>query len=97
MSEGDNNRNIKDLLDSFIRRSAFKEGLDAERVRKAWFRLFDRNIASFTLSVDYKEGVLKVKLSSAALREELSRNKKSILDNLNQALGEILVHEIRFL
>ncbi len=95
--EHDDNKNIKDLLDAFIRRSAFKDNLDGERVRKAWFRLFDKNIASYTMSLDFKEGVLKVRLSSAPLREELSRNKKSLIEHLNRALGDILVHEIRFL
>lgn len=91
------NKNIKDLLEAFIRRSSFKSQLDAERISKTWYALFDKNIAGFTQSLSFKEGILYVRLHSAPLREELSRNKKSIIQHINEALAEPLVEDIRFL
>lgn len=93
----DPNRNIKDLLSEFRQNGKFKSKLDGQAVKDAWQELYSKNIAPFTLDIHFKEGELTIKLSSAPLREELSRDKKRIIDNLNQHIGHQLVKTLKLL
>ncbi len=93
----DPNRNIKDLLNDFLKNAKFKPKLDGQAVKDAWMELFGENIARYTLDIRFKNGELRVKLSSASLREELMRGRDQIIDNLNRHLGRKLVRRLKLL
>ncbi len=93
----DPNRNIKELLDEFVKNAKFKPKLDGQAVKDAWNELFGENIAKYTLEIRFKNGELRVKLSSASLREELMRGRDQIIDNLNRHLGRKLVRSLKLL
>ncbi len=93
----DPNRNIKELLDEFVKNAKFKPKLDGQAVKDAWNELFGENIAKYTLEIRFKNGELRVKLSSASLREELMRGRDQIIDNLNRQLGRKLVRSLKLL
>ncbi len=93
----DPNRNIKDLLNEFLKNAKFKPKLDGQAVKDAWSELFGENIANYTLDIRFKDGELQVKLSSASLREELMRGREQIIENLNRYLGRPLVTGLKLL
>jgi predicted nucleic acid-binding Zn ribbon protein len=96
MSDGAN-KNIKDLLEAFLRQSTFKKKLDQERIRELWQSLYGHNIAAYTQSLKLRDGILTVRLTSAPLRDELVRNRREIIRRLNEELGEEVITEIKFL
>jgi len=93
----DPNRNIKDLLNEFLQNAKFKPKLDGQAVKDAWMELFGENIAPYTLDIRFKDGELRVRLSSASLREELMRGREQIVENLNRHLGRELVRTLKLL
>ena len=75
-----------------------KYGL-AERYRKvsvlaSWEKLMGKTIASRTERVYIRERKLYIRLTSAALRQELSYAKDKILHLVNQEAGQVIVDEV---
>jgi len=97
MTHDDDMRNIKDILNDFLRSSKLDKKLLPVRVKAAWNELMKHSVAPYTSKIDFKHGVLTIRLTSATLREELFREKQKIIDLMNGHLGENIIQDIRFL
>ncbi|MBK9582935.1 MAG: DUF721 domain-containing protein [Saprospiraceae bacterium] len=51
-------------------------------------------ISGYTSKLYFKDGLLKIYLTSAPLKKELSMSKPKIIENLNAALGTNLIKEV---
>ncbi len=65
-------------------------------VRDAYSRLVGDLIMKLTWEINFDKGVLRVKLASAALRQELTLRRESLQQKLNEALGRNAVKQIVF-
>ena len=54
-------------------------------------------ISQLTTNVHFAEGVLTVRLASAALKQELMYRRSSLVDKINETLGSPAVKKIVFL
>ncbi len=95
----DNNTfNLKQALDMLLRRDGkLKKQLTEAQVKRLWAEMMDNTVAPYTSKISFKNGRLKIWLTSAALREELNRGKNLIRKNMNEKIGEELIKEIIFL
>lgn len=82
---------IGDFLKDYITNSRFlKSGLDKVQVRDAWYEVMG-NTGKYTTDIHLDRQTLYVKLSSAALRQELDYGKEKIRQMLNEELGRELI------
>ncbi|MCR5822422.1 MAG: DUF721 domain-containing protein [Bacteroidales bacterium] len=65
-------------------------------VRDAYSRLVGDLIMKLTWEINFDKGVLRVKLASAALRQELTLRRESLQQKLNETLGRNAVKQIVF-
>ena len=63
-------------------------------VKKAWFELMNNGVANYTTDVSLRKKTLYIKLSSPALKEELSYGKEKLIKLINERLKENVVEKI---
>lgn len=90
------NSNLKlgEALQEFIKENRLQKGIDKVDARSAWEKLMGNGVNNYTTSVELKNEVLYVSLSSSVLRQELSMGKSKIIAMLNEELGKDLIKKM---
>lgn len=86
--------NLGDALKEFIKENRLQKGMDKVDARAAWIKLMGNGVNNYTTSVELKNDILFVSLSSSVLRQELSLGKSKIIAMLNEELGKELIKKI---
>jgi len=96
MEQDKNMQHIKKIIDNLRKERKLKKGLEKAQIKKLWGELMNETIDKYTSNITYENGILKVFLTSSALREELNRGKYKIIDLLNSHLGDSVIKKIIF-
>ena len=89
-----NNLELKNLINAFLKENKLEKGLLNIEVKKAWFELMNNGVANYTTDVSLRKKTLYIKLSSPALKEELSYGKEKLIKLINERLKENVVEKI---
>ena len=89
-----NNTEIKNLLNIFLKKNNLEKGLLDLEVKKVWHELMENGVSNYTSDVSLKNKTLYIKLSSPALREELSYGKQKLIKLINERFKKPIVHKI---
>ena len=89
-----NNIELKNLINTFLKKNKLDKGLLNIEVKKAWFDLMNNGVANYTSDVSLRNKTLYIKLSSAALKEELSYGKEKLIKLINEKLEDDIVEKI---
>ena len=89
-----NNLELKNLINTFLKENKLEMGLLNIEVKKAWFELMNNGVANYTTEVSLRKKTLYIKLSSPALKEELSYGKEKLIKLINERLKENVVEKI---
>lgn len=88
---------IGSILVQFMRENGLEKPLLEKRVVEQWPVLMGETVARLTRSVEIKDGVLFVRLSSAALRAHLFEIRFDLVKKLNDAVGNDVIRDVRLL
>ncbi len=83
------------LLNEVLQKNNLQKGIDRIAVKEAWEEIMGSGVMSYTRSVDFKDGVLSVQLTSSVLREELNFGKEKIATMLNDRLNKTLIKTVK--
>ena len=83
---------LTDLVDML----GFEEKLSEQRTLSQWTETVGEKIAKETKPTSMLNGILKVKVSTPAWRQELIFLKENIRRKLNKELGKKVVSDIKF-
>ncbi len=86
---------LKEILPQMLQENKLDKGIEKLSVKETWEEVMGAGIMSYTEQIDLKNGNLRVKLSSSALREELSYGKEKIVQMMNEALKKVIVKEVK--
>ena len=89
-----NNNEIKNLLDIFLKKNNLEKGLLDIEVKRAWHELMENGVSNYTTDVSLKNKTLYIKLSSPALKEELSYGKEKLMNLINERFKKKIVQKI---
>ena len=89
-----NNNEIKNLLDIFLKKNNLEKGLLDLEVKRAWHELMKNGVSNYTTDVSLKNKTLYIKLSSPALKEELSYGKEKLMKLINERFKKKIVQKI---
>lgn len=78
-----------------LEENRLKRGMDQIQVQETWANVMGPGIANYTQEVRLKDGILVVKLSSSALRQELEYGKEKILRMMDESLADVRIVGIR--
>ena len=82
---------IKELLKNYDITSKFNEA----HVITSWDKLMGPSVTKFTVKIEVEKRILFVKLSNAALKQELSYARQKIKKMLNDEVGEEVLLDVR--
>ena len=94
MSRKNNENSLGEAIEMLLKAYGLEEGYYAAAVTTHWENLMGPAIARRTQSIKIKNGVLIVKIESAALRQELSYGKEKIVQQINQKLGVRIIKSV---
>lgn len=82
---------IKELLKNYDITSKFNEA----HVITSWDKLMGPSVTKYTVKIEVDKRILFVKLSNAALKQELSYARQKIKKMLNDEVGEEVLIDVR--
>ena len=77
------NSDLKELINIFLEKNNLKEGVTNVDISNAWFKMMKNGVANYTQEVKLRNKILYIKLSSPALKQELSYGKQKLIDMIN--------------
>jgi len=86
---------IKDIMQDVLQENKLQKGIDLVAIKEAWVEVMGKGVNSYTKDIQYKNGILIVKLTSSVLREELSYGKEKIIHLLNEKLNKTLIKSVK--
>lgn len=85
---------IKELLASFLEASPFQRQLTSARLRTVWQEAMPKAVCERTEKLYVHKGKIVLKLTSAALRQELHCSKDKILTLFQEAMPNSVFQEV---
>lgn len=88
---------IGDLLTDYLRETGLEKPLLERQVVELWPEVMGSMVARLTRSVELKNGILTVRISSAALKAQLFECRHQLVDKLNNAVGAQVIDNVKLL
>ena len=95
MNKKKNPVRVKNVINKSIRSFGDTTLLEL-RIKDAWKNVMGKNVNTYTTNIILNEEIIFVKLSSAALKNELVYRSDTIIKLLNKELGQKKIKEIKF-
>lgn len=92
-----NARCIGDLLVEFMHESGLDKTYYERDLIRRWPEVVSPMAAQLTKRLEIKDGVLYAYIHSAALKAQLFSLRFELVEQLNQAVGAKVIHDIRLL
>ena len=88
---------MTDALVSYLRESGLEQSVLEVQVEEVWPQVMGDIVTKLTRSVEVKDGMLIVRVSSAALKTQLFENRFELVRKLNEAVGAEVIKDCRIL
>ncbi|MCR5050179.1 MAG: DUF721 domain-containing protein [Paludibacteraceae bacterium] len=92
-----NSLSIGDALVQCLRESGLEKTLLEVQVEEAWPKVMGDVVTGLTRSVEVTNGMLIVRVNSAALKAQLFENRFELVRKLNEAVGAPVISDCRIL
>ena len=90
-------QSMKEIMNDLLQHNNLQKGIDQIAVKEAWLEVMGQGVMSYTDAIELKKDILTVRLSSAALREELNYGKEKIIKMINENLNKTVINKIKLL
>lgn len=97
MSISANSLSITDALMDFLRESGLEQTVMDRQIEEVWPQVMGETVQQLTRSVEVKDGMLYVRVNSAALKAQLFENRFELVRKLNEAVGAPAIRDCRIL
>lgn len=88
-------KSISDLLNMYLRREGLETPLLQKRAIDAWDNIMGAMITRYTGEKFIKNQTLYVKITNPALRQDLSMMRTRIVQRINQAVGSLVITDVK--
>ena len=87
---------IKDILSDYMKGSNLREINTTINLEQTWYAVVGKTIFKNTEIIHFKKGILTIKSSNPIWRNELSLQKKDLIDKINNTEKNFNIKEIIF-
>lgn len=92
-----NSLSIADVLNIYLRETGLEKTVLEDKVVALWPEIMGDTIARLTRSVEVRNGMLIVHISSAALKAQLFECRFELVKKINDAVGGNAIRDVRIL
>ncbi len=85
---------LQEAMQQFLRSSRLKTGIQAAQITEVWEQLMGKTISKYTDEIKIVGNTLYIHSTVAPLKNELLYQKETIIQRVNEALGEKVVKEV---
>ena len=85
---------IGDALRDFLNKSKLKSGIRAVQIESIWEEIMGKTIARYTEKIQIIDKTLFIYTAVGPLKQELLYQKPKIIERVNEALQEQVIHEV---
>lgn len=85
---------LGDAMRQYLKHSPFRNQMNEVRIQALWEKEMGQTIARYTRSIRLINRQLIIYTDVAPLKQELSYSKETILQRMNEALGEKLIDKV---
>ena len=82
---------------AYIRESGLEQSVLDVQIEEVWPKVMGETVRKLTRSVEVRDGVLYVRVNSAALKTQLFENRFELIRKLNEAVGAPALKDCRIL
>ncbi|MBR5678641.1 MAG: DUF721 domain-containing protein [Paludibacteraceae bacterium] len=93
----DSSVSITDALVAYLRESGLEQSVMEVQMEELWPQVMGDVVTRLTRSVEVKDGMLIVRVKSAALKTQLFENRFELVRKLNEAAGAEVIKDCRIL
>ena len=86
--------NFGDAMKQFVHKSRLKTGLQSHQLTEVWEQMMGKTVARYTDKLELVNHTLFIRTAIAPLRSELMYQKETIVQRVNEVLGEGTVKEV---
>ena len=90
-------QSISDALVSYLRESGLEQSVLDVQIEEVWPQVMGDVVTRLTRSVEVRDGVLYVRVNSAALKTQLFENRFEMVRKLNESVGAKAIRDCRIL
>lgn len=83
-----------DAIRKFLEKSRLKGGVQALQIEEAWEQIMGKTIARYTDKIKIVGDTLFISTATAPLKQELIFQKEKIIQRVNEALGQKVIHKL---
>ena len=95
--KSESSSSLTDALVSYLRESGLEQSVLEVQVEEVWPQVMGDIVTKLTRSVEVKDGMLIVRVNSAALKTQLFENRFELVRKLNEAVGAEVIKDCRIL
>ncbi|MBR7153778.1 MAG: DUF721 domain-containing protein [Paludibacteraceae bacterium] len=88
---------IGDALITYLRENGLEQSVLDVQIEEVWPKVMGDVVNQLTRKVEVKDGVLYVRVNSAALKTQLFENRFELVRKLNEAVGANAIRDCRIL
>jgi predicted nucleic acid-binding Zn ribbon protein len=85
---------VGELVDDLFRDPVIRRNIAQGRLPETWAKVAGPMVASCTDGVEFRSGILTVRISSSVVRHEAFMRRTQLRDAVNLASGHVLVREL---
>lgn len=94
---GDWSMEIGDAIIQYLRENGLEQSVLDVQIEEVWPQVMGDVVNRLTRSVEVRDGVLYVRVNSAALKTQLFENRFELVRKLNEAVGARAIKDCRIL
>jgi len=90
-------QHIGGALKKLIKTAGLEKGIAQQKALEIWSETVGETVSKNTEPTSIEHGILSIKTTTSAWRQELMFQKKQIIKKLNKKLNKKLIKDIRFI
>lgn len=86
--------NMGEAMQAFLNKSKLKKGIQAQQLTEVWENMMGKTVARYTDKLQLVNHTLFISTHVAPLRHELMYQRETIMQRVNEILGDDTVKEV---
>lgn len=92
-----NEHTLKEVIKELLNAYRLNDGITEAQLIESWGKTAGPYVAKFTERISIRNGIMYLKISSPALKNELIYARNELIETLNNSINKKVIKEIVFL